>query len=468
MPGTPEKLLHRRLRALPLLLAFALAGCASVGPDYQQPQANVPAAWKEAPTTATQGLSEGDLVAPAGDPWWRVFDDPTLDALLDQVQVNNQTLAAAAARVSEAQHLLTAAGGASLPAINAGTFQSGRSNQTDFGIGASWEPDLWGRVRRDVEAHRASADASADDLAAATLSLQAQVAQTYFALRQQDAAITLQQQAAAVDTEAHTIARNQFARGQVSSADVANAEVRLSKAQQQLADMRSTRAQLEHALAVMLGKAPADFSLAPASFDTRVPTVPVGLPATLLQRRPDIAARERQMAAASARIGVSKADTLPSVKLFAGLGVLNGPTIVPSIRWPLFAGGRIDALVDNARAGYQEAQANWRQTVLDALREVEDGLVQERTLAHTATLQTRAVQAAQEAARVARNQYREGIIDFPAVASAAGAALEAEQGALQLHRQRLDASVDLIKALGGGWQPEPRPTDASVSIGSDK
>jgi outer membrane protein TolC len=235
---------------------------------------------------------------------------------------------------------------------------------------------------------------------------------------------------------------------------VAQALMRSSTSQLQLADTRASRAQLEHAIAVMLGKAPAEFSLAPATFAPSVPVIPAGVPATLLERRPDVVASERRMAAASARIGVNKAQTLPSINLAAGIGVLRGPTATADIRAPLFSGGRLQAQVDNADAAYDEAVAAYRQTVLDAYREVEDGLVAAGTLAGAAELQGRAATAATESDRVTRNQYREGVADYPAVVDAAGSALDAGRGELQLRQRRLDASVILIKALGGSWQTD--------------
>ena len=438
------------LRAVMVAAAvMAVAACTEVGPDYVRPSTPVPAAYKEAgPRNAGRAAA-----APMARTWWTIYRDPTLDSLMAQVRVGNQSLAAAAARVREAQALVRVASGASVPQVGIGTLKSGRKNENDFGIGVSWELDLWGRVRRDVEAHRASAEASAADLAAATLSVQAQVAQAYFALRADDALIDLLQRAMTTDAHWQRMVQNQYAQGVASSADVAAALMRYTRVQLQLADTRAQRAQLEHAIAVMLGQQPAAFAIAPAPFDTKVPMVPAGLPATLLERRPDVLASERRMAAASARIGVSKAETLPSISLAAGIGVLKGPTGTADVHAPLFTGGRLSAQVDNAQAAYAEAVANYRQTVLDAFREVEDGLVAANTLAGSAALQAKAAAAATESARVMRNQYREGVADYSAVVDAAGAALDASRADLQLRQRRLDASVNLIKALGGGWQP---------------
>jgi NodT family efflux transporter outer membrane factor (OMF) lipoprotein len=429
--------------------AVLIAACTEVGPNYVRPSAPVPAAYKEASPQAAQHAE----TAIAGA-WWEIYGDTTLNALVSQVAVNNQSLAAAAARVREAQALIQVASGESVPSITAGTLKSGRRNENDFGIGVSWELDLWGRIRRNVESHRAIAEASKDDLAAATLSMQAQLVQSYFALRQDDAVIDLLQRSADATEQWHRMVGNQYAQGQASSANVADATIKSSAAQLQLADTKAARAQLEHAIAVMLGKPPADFSITPAAFIANVPEVPTGVPASLLERRPDVAASERRMAAASARVGVAKAETLPSINLAAGIGILKGPTGTADIRAPLFTGGRLTGQLTNADEGYNEAVANYRQTVLDAFREVEDGLVVTSTLAANAELQAKAAAAATESDRVTRNQYKEGVADYPAVVDAANAALDGVRGDMQLRLRRLDASVNLIMALGGGWQPE--------------
>jgi NodT family efflux transporter outer membrane factor (OMF) lipoprotein len=438
------------------LLAGALvlaAACTEVGPNYVRPAAPTPAAYKEAAGQPAQPA----FALPAAGTWWSIYNDPVLDALVAQVRLNNQSLAAAAARVDEAQALVTVAHSASEPTVSAGSIKSGRNNKNDFGIGVSWELDLWGRIRRDVEAHTAAAQASQDDLAAATLSLQAQVVQAYFALRQDDALIGLMQQAVDSDDQWHRMVANQYAQGIASSANVAESSMKFSAMQLQLADTKASRAQLEHALAVMLGKPPAGFSVAPAPFDTVVPVIPAGVPASLLERRPDIAASERRMAAASARIGVSKAETLPSINLAAGIGVLSGPTGTVDARAPLFTGGKLQAQVASANAGYAEAVANYRQAVLVAYREVEDGLVASSALAGSADLQATATRAALESDRVTRNQYREGVVDYPVLVDAVNGSLDAGRADLQLRLRRLNASVSLVMALGGGWQPPAPP-----------
>lgn len=430
-------------------VVLLVAACNEVGPNYVRPSTPVPAAFKEAGAQDVQHAA----VAPAAGTWWEIYGDNVLDELVSQVEVSNQTLAAAAARVREAQAFVAEARGALVPAVTAGTFKSGQKNENDFGIGASWELDLWGRIRRDVEAHRATEQASESDLAAATLSMQAQLVHAYFALREADTVIVLMQHAADVDDQWQRMTANQFSEGIASNANVTQTLMRSSGSQLQLADTKTSRAQLEHAIAVMIGKAPAEFDIAPAPFISNVPIIPADVPASLLERRPDVVASERKMAAASARIGVAKAGTLPSINLAAGIGVLRGPTATADVRAPLFSGGRLDAQIDYADAAYSEAVANYQQTVLDAYREVEDAFLATSTLASAAERQARAASAATESDRVTSNQYREGVADYPAVVDAAGAALDAGRNDLQLRLRRLDASVNLIKALGGGWQP---------------
>lgn len=436
-------------------LALLAAGC-TVGPDYVRPAVATPDAY-----TATQAAATS---APAAlpTPWWSIYHDPQLDALVAKVAVDSQTLKAAAARQRAAQALLDSARGEQVPTVGLGTFNVGRDTQRDFGIGASWELDLWGRIRRGVEAQGAAAQASANDLAAATLSLQSQFVRGYFSLREKDAlSAHLQPLVASSARWAEMVAR-QHAAGVAAASEVVAARVRLAQSTALLNDARIARAQIEHALAVMLGQPPEKFSLAPAPFDTPVPVIPAGVPSTLLQRRPDIAAAERRMAAANARIGVRTAEQYPSIDLVAGIGVSYGLFATPTADAPLYAGGTLRANVADARAGYDEAVANYRQTVLDAFREVEDNLVAQNLLAKTAATQAAASSAAHAAARSVANQYQAGVAGYDAMLQAQAAALDSDSASLQVRLQRLDASVRLIAATGGGWSVEPAAA-ASVS-----
>lgn len=433
-----------------LLLGVVCLGACTVGPNYTRPSAEVPPAYTEISAQAAQAARNGQV----GTRWWQLYGDPHLDALVQQVGVGNQSLAAAAARVRQADALLQAAGGATVPSASAGTVTRGISGRKDFGLEVAWEIDLWGRVRRNVEAHGADARASADDLAAATLSLQARTVQSYFALRTQDAMVELLRRAADVSARWLRTLQNQHKLGVASSAALAQARSRSGNAQTQLADARLARVQVEHALAVLVGKPPADFSIAtaPLPLDAKVPTVPPELPSQLLQRRPDIAAAERRAAAASARIGVSEAERLPSLNLAGGVGVLKGLFGAVDLKAPLYRGGALDAGVDQSRAAYDEAVANYRQAVLDGFQEVEDNLAAQRILGQAAEANADVMGVVLESERVATNQYRAGVGGYDAVVEAGATAVQTQTAALNLLERRLDVSVALIKALGGGWE----------------
>lgn len=444
-------------RRLLLLLCSLTLGACAMGPDYVRPPVATPAHYGE-PHAAPAAT------AAAAAPWWSRYDDPVLAALVARVTVDNQSLKAAAARVAEARALARAARGQLKPSAAIGTFNVGTGNRRDFGVGIGWEIDLWGKLRRNVEAHGASATASADDLAAATLSLQATLVKAYFALREKDAAIALLQPAVATDTRALTVVRNQQQQGVASLADVTRAHTRLAASRTQLSADALARAQLQHAIAVLLGVPPAEFELAPAPFTASVPAIPAGLPSELLERRPDIAAAERRMAAASAMIGVRKAEAMPSLNLVAGVGALHGLFATPSVKAPLYEGGALRANVAHARAEYDEAVANYRQTVLDAFREVEDNLAAQRILAQAVAPRAAAADAAGQLARAVNNQFQAGVASAAALADAETDALDNARGNLDLRLQRLDASADLVVALGGGWQnPDARAPAATAT-----
>jgi NodT family efflux transporter outer membrane factor (OMF) lipoprotein len=450
------------VRGLRILLiagvAVLVTACTEVGPNYVRPTAKVPGAYKEANASEVQPPP----ATWATRHWWRVYHDPQLNALVAQVAPRNQSLKAAAARVREADALLGAAQAARVPHVAIGSFNVGRRNRKDYGVGVSWELDLWGRIRRDIEAHHAQAQASVDDLAAATLSLQAQTVRSYFALREQDAVIGPLEHAVRVDTRWVRIIGNQYAENVAARADVTKAESRLATSRGELAGARVARAQIEHAIAVLLGRPPADFSIAPATSHSVVPQIPAGLPSTLLLRRPDIAAAERQVAAASARIGVRKAQRYPSITLAAGIGILHGLFATADVKAPLYAGGGLRANVSHARAAYDEAVAKYRNTVLDAFREVEDNLVAENDLARSAKVQASAVHSARRSAQIADNQYQAGVTGYRSVVQAQALALDNQRAQAQLHVKRLDASVSLIAALGGGWRAGMHQQQKSV------
>lgn len=465
-------------------LAALLAGCAAVGPDYVRPTLDMPSAYKEngAWKTATPQPIDSQ------QPWWNTYRDSTLSALVEQANQANQNIHQAEAQYRQARALADAARAGFFPAlgVNAGAVRGlsntngniNLGNDYTLGLGASWEPDLWGSVRRTVEAGQAGSQASADDLAAARLSIQAALAQDYLQLRVTDLLIELYAQTTAAYTKALALAQHQYAAGVALRSDVALAASQLQTTQAQGVDLQAQRSQLEHAIAVLTGQAPADFTLPAATLTAdqlgqRLPAIPVGLPSDLLERRPDIASAERRVAAANANIGVARAAFFPTVML-SGSGGFNSASLAalfntPSRVWSLgaalaqslFDGGLRQAHSDQAVAAYDAAVAQYKQTVLSGLQQVEDNLALLRTLDHETGLQDQAVQAAQLAERLVLSQYRAGTISYLAVVTAQTLSLSSQRTAAQLQGRQLAASVALITALGGGWHDTPtRPAAA--------
>ncbi len=463
-----------------------LAGCA-VGPDYQRPTAPTPAAYKEqgdaGPDAAANGLWRAGAPQDAADrgAWWRLYGDPLLDGLESQVAVSNQTLkgleaayrqAAAvtdAARASFFPTLSLDASGERAKSVAGGQTSLGSSkgfvgNTYNTSLGASWEPDLWGRIRRTVESDEAATEASVADLASAQLSAQATLAADYFELRSEDALARLLEATVTAYAQSLQITRNQYAAGLAARADVAQAETQLAQTQAQLVSVGVLRAQLEHAIAVLIGKPPAEFSIAAIESFPGVPPIPAGLPSALLERRPDIAAAERRVAAANAEIGVAIAAYFPSITLAGSsgfsastLGSLlqasnNVWSVGPQLALTLFDAGARSAQVEEARAAYDQTVANYRQTVLTGLQQVEDQAAALRVLARQAEVQDQAVASAQEAERLVLNQYKAGTVAYTSVVTAQAVSLSNRQSALTIAQNRLTASVSLIEALGGGWE----------------
>ncbi len=460
---------------LPLLLAaglaaLALAGCA-IGPDYHRPEVPAPA-YKEG--------GEWKPAAPAAElprgRWWEAYGDPVLNGLEDRLAVSSNSLQIAAAQYRQVLDSVAVAYAALYPALN-GTGSAVRNKtaaknntpaelQNSFGAGlaASWELDLWGTVRRGLEAGRATAAASAADLESVRLSLQATLAQTYFALRVADTQQSLYERTVIDFTRSLTMTQNRYAQGVDTRADVASAETELKTAQAQAIDNRLQRAQLEHAVAILLGQAPAAFSIAPAVLATQLPAVPALLPSEQLERRPDIAAAERRLAAASAGIGIAKGGYFPVITLSGSAGyqgsqlphLFSAPNEIWSVGAaalaPLFNAGRTGAAVDQARAAYDESLATYRQTVLSAFQEVEDNLAAADLLSRESAVQDEAVSAARQATTITLNQYKAGTVSYLNVVTAQSAQLAAERTAAQLLGRRLNASVVLLKAAGGDWQ----------------
>ncbi|HET7176623.1 MAG TPA: efflux transporter outer membrane subunit [Gammaproteobacteria bacterium] len=470
------------------LLCLGTAACA-VGPDYHRPSAPVPSAYKELQGWKT---SQPKDTVERG-PWWSVFQDPTLDALERQVDISNQNLEAAAAAYLQASAVAREAGAALFPSVGlglSGTRQGGAGNAT-AGTGGStaprnsyelqgnvgWDLDIWGRIRRQKESAVASAQASAADLAGARLSAQANLAIDYFELRAADQLQKLLDETVDGYKKSLTITQNQYTVGVVSRLDVITAQTQLDTAESEDVNVGVQRASLEHAIAVLIGKAPGDFSLPAGTLAAAVPDVPVTMPSALLERRPDIASAERQMAAANAEIGVEEAGYFPDISLSGLLGYVNNAfaklATTPNRVWSvgadasanLFNGGATKGAVSAAEAAYDGSVANYRQTVLTAFQGVEDQLATLRILAQQATVQDQAVKDSTQAANIALNQYRAGISVYTAVVTAQATQLASEQTALTLQQQRLTASVILIEDLGGGWSSDELPDSGDAIDG---
>ncbi len=462
-------LLNSRTRAWrPLLFGVLLAGCAA-GPDYRRPE---PIATPAASMAyAEDGAWRQAAPADADDrtPWWQRYGDTVLDALVTQASDANQTLLQAQARFREAEALARGQGsqlwpdlGIEAQAARARTRTSAGSQlgeSREVSLQASWEPDLWGRIRRSLEAANAEARASQADLAAARLGVQAAVVQTYIQLRLGDSLHELYARSIDGYQRSLAIAEARLRVGVATQADVALARTTLAAAQAQAVDVDLTRSQAAHALAVLLGKPPADFLLAPASLALQLQATPAALPSELLERRPDIAAAEQRVMAANAQIGVARAAWFPSLRLTASRGesVVGSWAAAPGPVWAIGAalaetlldGGARRALNAEARAAFDAAAASYRQTVLSGFQEVEDNLAALRELARARQYSEQALLAAQESEAVLLRQYQSGTTTYLAVIDAQALALGSERTALQLRARELAAGVALIKALGG-------------------
>ena len=461
-----------------IVLALLLSACA-VGPDYVRPKVETPAAYKEAgdwkPARPRDDVQRGE--------WWKAFGDPQLDALVERVAVSNQTVAATEAQLRQAEALTAQARAAWWPTLTA-TAQDTRSKPSgttgpvvgvpttkrviySLPFNVSWEADLWGRIRRTVEQGTASEQASAADLLNAVLSARASLAQSYFQLRTLDAQQQLLDETAANYATTLELTKNRYVAGVASRADVAQAQAQLESTRAQALDTGVQRAQLEHAVAVLLGRPASSFTLAAAPLAAAPPPIPpTGVPADLLERRPDIAAAERRAAAANAEIGVAKAAFFPTLTLAATYGFQSATpehwitmpsrfwSLGPALALTLFDGGRRAAVSDQAMAAYDQAVANYRGTVLQAFSEVEDNLAALRILEQEAAVLEAAVAAAQQAYDVTLNQYKAGIATYLQVVSAQNALLGARLSAVSVRGRRVVASVQLVKALGGGWSME--------------
>ena len=457
-----------------LVLAAGLTGC-TMGPDYQRPEATVPAAYREE--------SPWKEAAPADDldkgAWWQAYGDPVLDDLQQRAASANQSLQAAIARVDQARAAArisesalyprldlapSALRGRSAADLNGGTAETTTVLRTPLDL--SYEIDLWGRVRRSVEAGTAQYQASKADLQNILLTLQSDVSRNYFNLRSLDAQLDLLRRTVELRRRNLQLVTSLFDNGQVGRLDVARAETELANAQAETAALNRRRVSTEHALAVLIGEPVANFKLPlpPPNLEARPPLVTAGIPSTLLERRPDIAAAERRMIAANARIGVAKAAFFPAINLTGSAGYASNElsqlfewdnhtwSLGPFISLPIFDAGRNRAQLAQAEAAWMEAVALYRQQILVAFREVEDALSDIRILGEQAEAQQRALDAARQAADLSGKRYRAGLVSYLEVVVSERTALATEFLANQVLEQRFQASVSLIKALGGGWE----------------
>ncbi|HXP76984.1 MAG TPA: efflux transporter outer membrane subunit [Stellaceae bacterium] len=474
-----------RLRwVVPAVALASLAAC-EVGPDYKRPTAPTPAAYKELDGWKPSEPQD----AGSGTAWWSIYKDPLLDQLEAQIDVSNQTLKASEAAFRQASALVEEARTAFFPTVGLDTSaqrsgtgggQTGRSTiKSQFSVtgSLSWEIDVWGRIRRSVEASYASAEASAADLAAARLSAQSVLATDYLDLRISDELKRLLDATVDADTKSLQITQNRYTQGTAARSDVAQAQAQVEGVRALAINVGVQRAQLEHAIAVLIGKPPAEFSIAPTPLELRVPVVPPGVPSTLLERRPDIAAAERATAAANAQIGVAIAAYYPAITLSASYGFLGSAienlfrasnavwSVGPQLAETVFDAGLRSAQVAAARAAYDQTIANYRQTVLAAFQQVEDQLAALRILEQQAEVQNRAVRAAEEAERLILNQYTAGTVAYTNVITAQTVSLSNKQTALAILQSRLAASVVLIEALGGGWTAADLPSHDRIRQG---
>lgn len=470
----------------PVFLAALLAGCA-VGPDYERPSVKVPAAFKEAtlsPEAAQRWKAAQPSDAMTRGRWWEIFNDAELNALQAQAMEANQDLKAAAARVTQARALQKGASAEWMPRVDAGFGASRqRASNASRGLsaeapnppltlwraqaGISYEVDLFGRIASTVDAATADTQQREALFRSVQLALQADVAQAYFLIRRLDTEQALYRSTVELRGKTLDLVERRYAQGDISELDVARAKSELATTQAQSLGITRQRSVAEHALAVLLGKTPAEFALPAHTLERVAVGIPAGLPSSLLERRPDIAAAERAMAAANARIGAARAAFFPRLSLTGAMGYesselgdllqwssrtfLLGPLVGTMLSLPIFDGGQRQAGVDLARARYEEDVAAYRQTVLGAFRDVEDGLSSLRVLGQQTDVQDAAVQSAARAARLSQIQYREGSVSYLDVIDADRVVLQQRRAAVQLDGERAQTVVELIRAIGGGW-----------------
>ncbi len=496
-------MIHRCCVAATLMLLCS--GC-MVGPKYKRPSAPLPTAFKEPPPAGWKEAQPSD--GALRGKWWEIYNDPALNELEERISISNQNVLAAEAQFREAKSLVRVARAGLFPTLTTspsivasragsgsaagvttavpGTISnvspgtsSVRTNY-DLPVSFSYQADLWGSIRRTVRAQTALAQASAAQLENARLTYQAELATDYFLLHGSDSNMDLLERTVASYTDYLKLTQDRYRAGVASGGDVAQAEAQLYGTQASLVDLQTLRAQYEHAIAVLTGRPPAQIEIPRLVLKSAPPQIPVGVPSTLLERRPDIANFERQMAAANEQIGIAQAAFYPSLTITASGGFISG-SIVDWFTWPsrfwsvgpamselLFDGGRRRATVAEYQAAFDYSVANYRQTVLTAFQQVEDSLAALRVLEDEAVIQARAVQAADASLQITTFQYKAGTVNYLSVITAQATALAAERTAVDLLTRRLTASVQLIEALGGGWDPATIPSEGVLVSGTGR
>jgi NodT family efflux transporter outer membrane factor (OMF) lipoprotein len=483
-------------RIVAFLLVLLLAGC-MVGPKYARPNVPTTPTYKEEVPGSFKESEPWQRAIPADQAsrgnWWEIFGDPELNELEEQIAGFNQTLKVAEARFREARAAIRFNRAARFPTIATSPsasyvrssdyspnfpskVQEASTGDLQLPIDLSYELDLWGRVRRGVASAREEAQATAADCETAKLSLQAELALDYFELRSADAQKQLLDNTVKAYTDNLHLTLGRFKGGVAPRSDVAQAQTQLDTTTVQDTDVTVQRAQFEHAIAILIGKPPANFSLAAAPINNQPPSIPIGLPSDLLQRRPDVAAAERRVAEANQQIGIARAAYFPTVTLggaagFAGTQGSNWFTwpsgfwaVGPALAETLFDAGRRRATSESARANYDATVATYRQTSLTAFQEVEDNVAALRILENEAQQQRHAVASSQDSLQIFTNRYKGGVDTYLQVISAQTIELANERNDIDILRRRLDASVLLIKALGGGWNASDLPTFGASSV----
>jgi NodT family efflux transporter outer membrane factor (OMF) lipoprotein len=484
------KMTPRKLQLAAIVGAAVLAGgCLKIAP-YKKPSAAAPPAFKEAPPEGWKNAQPADTALRGK--WWELFNDPALNALEEQVSLNNQNLVAAEASYRQAKAAVRIAHAALYPTVttspsvtgtlssnrvggNRGLTSSGPVGNYNLPVDATYTADVWGGLHRAVAASADLAQAANAQLENARLLYQTELASDYFQLHGIDGDYKLLDETVSSYKEYLTLTKNRFEGGIASDSDVAQAETQLYTTQASLTDLGVARAQFEHAIALLVGKAPADLTIPSQTLTALPPAIPVGVPSALLERRPDIAENERQVAAANEQIGIAKAAFYPSLTLAASVGLqsnsfLNWLTfpsrfwsIGPTLAQTLFDAGKRRGQLASAEAAYDVTAANYRQTVLTAFQQVEDNLAALRILETEAAIVDQAVKSAQRSLLVSTEQYKGGTVNYLQVITTQTTAVNNERTAVELLTRRMTATVQLIQALGGGWDTSKLPTRADVS-----